>query len=168
MTGEKQDEAPVLRRATMDDAPAIRALTREAYAKWVPLIGREPLPMLADYVEAAQQHRIDLLYLAGKLAALIEMIPQTGHLLIENVAVSPPFQRRGLGGKLLAHAEDVAVSLGYGETRLYTNARFAGNVQLYGKLGYRIDREEESRGSMRVQMSKRLASRNAPICSTSP
>jgi hypothetical protein len=76
----------------------IRVLTREAYAKWVPLIGREPLPMLADYAEAVQKHRIDLLYLAGDLAALIEMIPQTGHLLIENVAVSPAFQRRGGGG----------------------------------------------------------------------
>jgi hypothetical protein len=62
----------------------------------------------------------------------------------------------------------VAVALGYGEIRLYTNERFAGNVQLYGKLGYRIDREEEFRGSTRVHMSKRLASRNAPICSTSP
>jgi ribosomal protein S18 acetylase RimI-like enzyme len=168
MTGEKQGEAPALRRATIDDAPAIRALTREAYAKWVPLIGREPLPMLADYAEAAQQHRIDLLHLAGKLAALIEMIPQTGHLLIENVAVAPALQRRGLGGKLLAHAEEVAASLGYGEIRLYTNEHFAGNVQLYRRLGYRIDRKEEFRGSTRVHMSKRLASRNAPICSTSP
>jgi ribosomal protein S18 acetylase RimI-like enzyme len=168
MTGEKQGEAPALRRATIDDAPAIRALTREAYAKWVPLIGREPLPMLADYAEAAQQHRIDLLHLAGKLAALIEMIPQTGHLLIENVAVAPALQRRGLGGKLLAHAEEVAASLGYGEIRLYTNEHFAGNVQLYRRLGYRIDRKEEFRGSTRVHMSNRLASRNAPICSTSP
>jgi ribosomal protein S18 acetylase RimI-like enzyme len=168
MTGEKQAETLVLRRATIDDAPAIRALTREAYAKWVPLIGREPLPMLADYAEAAQQHRIDLLYLTGKLAALIEMIPLTGHLLIENVAVAPALQRRGLGGKLLAHAEAVAVALGYGEIRLYTNERFAGNVRLYGKLGYRIDRKEEFGGSTRVHMSKRLASRNAPICSTSP
>jgi GNAT superfamily N-acetyltransferase len=168
MSDERQDDALVLRRATLDDAPAIRALTREAYAKWVPLINREPLPMLANYAEAAEKHRIDLLYLAGELAALIEMIPQAGHLLIENVAVAPALQRRGLGGKLLAHAEGVAASLGYGEIRLYTNERFVGNEQLYGKLGYRIDRKEEFRGSMRVHMSKRLASRNTPICSTSP
>ena len=94
MTDERQDDALVLRRATIDDAPAIRALTREAYAKWVPLINREPLPMLADYAEAAQQHRIDLLYLAGELAALIEMIPQAGHLLIENVAVAQALHRK--------------------------------------------------------------------------
>ena len=38
-----------LRRAVMADAPAVAALTRDAYAKWVPLIGREPKPMTADY-----------------------------------------------------------------------------------------------------------------------
>jgi GNAT superfamily N-acetyltransferase len=168
MTGQANSEAVVLRRATIDDAPAIRALTRQAYAKWVPLIGREPMPMLAGYAAAVQSHRIDLLYLNGELAALIEMIPQAGSLLVENVAVAPALQRRGLGRRLLAHAEEVAAALGYGEVRLYTNARFVGNVELYGRLGYRIDREEEFRGSLRVHMSKPLAARNAPICSTSP
>jgi hypothetical protein len=33
-----------LRPATTEDAEAIRALTREAYSKWVPVIGRELLP----------------------------------------------------------------------------------------------------------------------------
>jgi hypothetical protein len=33
-----------LRQGMATDAPAIRALTRAAYAKWVPLIGREPKP----------------------------------------------------------------------------------------------------------------------------
>ena len=44
-----------LRRATPSDAAAIRDLTREAYAKWVPLIGREPKPMTADYDAAPRR-----------------------------------------------------------------------------------------------------------------
>jgi len=157
-----------MRRATIEDAPAIRALTRQAYAKWVPVIGREPLPMGADYAAAAQKHRIDLLYVGNELAALIEMIPQAEHLLIENVAVLPALQKRGLGRKLLAHAEEVAAALGYGEIRLYTNQRFVENVQLYRRLGYQLDREEEYGESVRVHMSKRLASGDAATCSTSP
>ena len=35
-------DALTLRRAAAADAAAVRALTREAYAKWVPVIGREP------------------------------------------------------------------------------------------------------------------------------
>jgi ribosomal protein S18 acetylase RimI-like enzyme len=147
-------EAGELRRAVASDAPAIRALTREAYAKWVPLIGREPKPMTADYAEAVRRHRIDLLHLDGVLAALIETIAEADHLLIENVAVSPAFQGRGLGRKLMAHAEQIAASAGHGETRLYTNKLFAENIELYRKLGYRIDREEVLEIGVAVHMSK--------------
>ena len=168
MAAETTRATCVLRRATIADAPAIRALTREAYAKWVPLIGREPKPMAADYVQAVQTHRIDLLYLGGELAALIEMIPETGHLLIENVAVSPGLQKRGLGRRMMSHAEDAAAALGYAEIRLYTNKRFIENIRLYARLGYAIDREEKLKGGIAVHMSKRLASRDEPTCSRSP
>jgi GNAT superfamily N-acetyltransferase len=147
-----------LRRGAAEDAPAIRELTRTAYAKWVPIIGREPKPMTADYAEAVRKHRFDLLYVEGELAALIETIPEADHLLVENVAVAPAFQGRGLGRKLMAHAEELAASLGFGEIRLYTNKLFAENVQLYGKLGYRLDREEEFKGGVVVHMSTRIRS----------
>ncbi|MDE1996437.1 MAG: GNAT family N-acetyltransferase [Rhizobiaceae bacterium] len=143
-----------LRPASMNDVEAIRALTREAYAKWVPLIGREPLPMKADYAEAVRKHRIDLHFLDGELVALIEMIPHDDHLLIENVAVSPSAQGRGFGRRLMAHAEDVAASLRHAEIRLYTNKLFAENVQLYLKLGYEIEREEAFLGGTIVHMRK--------------
>ena len=143
-----------MRRALPEDAPAIRDLTRAAYAKWVPIIGREPLPMAADYVAAMQNHRIDLLYLDGTLAALIELSPESDHLMIENVAVLPAYQGRGLGHSLMAHAEQVAASMGHAMITLYTNKLFAENVELYRKLGYRIDREESWTGGVAVHMSK--------------
>ncbi len=110
--------------------------------------------MTVDYAEAVKNHRIDLLYVDGKLAALIEMVPEADHLLIENVAVSPAFQGRGLGRTLMAHAEQVAASLGHSETKLYTNKLFDENVRLYRELGYGIDREEAFKGGITVHMSK--------------
>lgn len=145
-----------LRRAGSGDAPAIRELTRAAYAKWVPVIGREPKPMTADYDEAVRNHLIDLLYVGGELAALIEMIPEADHLLIANVAVSPGFQHRGHGRRLMTHAEESAVSLGYREVQLYTNPLFAENVRLYLALGYRVDGEETFNGRVALHMSKPL------------
>ncbi|HEY5203999.1 MAG TPA: GNAT family N-acetyltransferase, partial [Roseiarcus sp.] len=47
--------------AVLTDAARIRDLTRAAYAKWVELIGREPLPMQADYERTVAEHTIDLL-----------------------------------------------------------------------------------------------------------
>ena len=145
-----------VRQAMATDAAAIRELTRAAYAKWVPLIGREPKPMTADYEAAVARHRFDLLYIEDTLAALIETIRGTDHLLVENVAVSPSFQGRGLGRKLMEHAEMLARELGFGKIRLYTNQRFAGNIALYLKLGYRIDREEVVPVGVVTHMSKQL------------
>ena len=144
----------MLRRAAAEDAAAVRALTRVAYAKWVPLIGREPKPMQADYERAVREHRIDLALRADALAGLIETIEQPDHLLIENVAVAPAFQGKGIGRRLMAHAEQLAVELGRTELRLYTNARFTENVALYRRLGYRIDREESGPLGLTVYMSK--------------
>lgn len=146
-----------LRQAVVADAAAIRELTRSAYAKWVPLIGREPKPMTADYDDAITKHRFDLLHVEGRLAALIETICEPDHLLVENVAVSPSFQGRGLGRKLMAHAEELATSSGLDEIRLYTNQRFAENIELYRRLGYRVDREEVLPVGTVVHMSKRLS-----------
>ena len=146
-----------LRQAVAADAPAIRELTRAAYAKWIPLIGREPKPMGADYQAALRDHRFDLLYREGKLAALIETIVEPDHLLIENLAVLPAYQGRGLGRRLMVHVEELAASQSFGEVRLYTNKLFAENVAFYEGLGYRVFKEEEwpGRGTA-VHMSKAI------------
>jgi ribosomal protein S18 acetylase RimI-like enzyme len=113
--------------------------------------------MTADYDAAVRDHVVDLLHLESELAALIEMRPEDDHLLIVNVAVSPTYQGRGYGRALLAHAEELARSLGLEEVRLYTNGRFTDNVTLYRRVGYRVDREEvHPQFGAVVHMSKRV------------
>jgi GNAT superfamily N-acetyltransferase len=145
-----------IRPAVLEDAAGIRALTRAAYAKWAVLIGREPLPMQADYERAVAEHTIDLLVVDGALAGLLETILRPDHLWIENVAVAPEQQGRGLGRLLLNHAERRAVQAQRPEIRLMTNRAFAANLQLYAKRGYSIDRTEPFRGGTTVHMSKRI------------
>jgi GNAT superfamily N-acetyltransferase len=134
----------------------VQALTRQAYAKWVSVIGREPLPMAADYDRAVREHIVDLLFAGADTAGLIEMVNEGDRLLIENVAIAPAFQRRGYGGLLVTYAEEVARSLSLRTLRLYTNARFAGNVDFYRGHGYAIDREEPFKGGITVHMSKTI------------
>jgi ribosomal protein S18 acetylase RimI-like enzyme len=147
-----------MREAVAADAAAVRALTREAYTKWVAVTGREPLPMRVDYVEALAKHRFDLLHEDGVLVALIETERNPDHLLIVNVAVAPGHQKRGLGHRLLAHAETLAREESLDVVRLYTNARMVENIALYESLGYRIDRKEPAGTGVQVHMSKTLAS----------
>jgi len=147
-------ETTCIRRGGDADTGAITALTREAYAKWVALIGREPLPMTVDYAEAVKTHRFDLLFVGDDLTALIETVPRDDWLLIENVAVLPAFQRRGYGVRLLKLAEALTAEAGLRGTRLYTNQRFTANLALYASLGYRVEREAPHNGGVTVHMAK--------------
>jgi len=148
-----------IRRATLADAPAVDALTQAAYAKWVPIVGRKPRPMLVDYAQAVVDHRIDLLEVGGRLAALVELDRQPDHVLIVNLAVHPEYQGQGFGKLLLGHAESVAREAGLAELRLYTNKLMTVNIELYGRHGYAIDREEVyPAGGITIHMSKHLAS----------
>lgn len=148
-----------VRRASSCDAEAVTALTRTAYAKWVPVIGREPLPMKADSCAAIRDHRVDLLFVGLDLVGLIETIQRPHDLLIENLAVDPAYQRRGYGSRLVAHAEELAAQAGVAFVRLYTNLRFTKNVRLYVSLGYEIEREEALNGGVAIHMAKRLSGR---------
>jgi GNAT superfamily N-acetyltransferase len=149
-----------LRRAGVTDAGAVSDLTRAAYAKWVPVIGREPLPMQADHARAVAEHVVILCEDGPVLMALIELIPAEEHLLIENLAVHPHAQGRGLGETLLRHAEDVARSLGLAEMRLYTNAAFTSNLGFYARRGYEEYRRDAMvPGSITVFMRKSVGKR---------
>lgn len=151
-----QDHSLSFRPALAADAAAVRALVRAAYAKWVPVIGREPKPMMVDYDRAVEENQIDLLYRGPQLVGLIETMLREDHLWIENVAVSPPEQGQGFGRRLLAHAERKALQAGQRELRLLTNGAFEANVALYERTGFLVTRREPFMNGITVYMGRAL------------
>ena len=145
-----------LRLARPEDAAEIAALTRRAYQKWVAVIGREPLPMQIDYVEALSRHRFDVLECAGQIVGLMETAPDGDHLLIENLAIQPERQGQGLGEQLLRWAERLAAEIGLLGLRLYTNARFDDNIRYYERRGFVAERRAPLKGGVVVYMTKTL------------
>lgn len=150
------DPSIQFRPAEPADAAAIGAIVRAAYSRWVPVIGREPLLMRADYDKAVRERRFDLAVEDGQIVGLIETMRHDDHIWIENVAVAPEAQGRGIGRLLLDSAERQAMEAGCPELRLLTNGAFEANVLLYRKHGYVIDREEAFMNGITVYMSKRL------------
>lgn len=162
MTSDPRVDPPLeLRPAEPHEAAAIAGIVRAAYARWVPAIGREPLPMRVDYDKALQEHRFDVVAEGGRtdgrIVGVIETMQRADHIWIENVAVAPEAQGSGIGRRLLDHAERLARAAGCLEARLLTNAAFEANVALYRRLGYVVDREEEFLSGITVYMSKKLA-----------
>ncbi len=135
----------------------MEGVVASAYARYVERIGRLPAPMTADYaglIEAGLVHVADA---GAGVEGLIVLVPAVDHVLVENVAVAPEHQGRGLGRALMAFAERRAREAGVRELRLYTNERMTENLGFYPALGYEeTDRRVED-GFSRVYFRKRLA-----------
>jgi ribosomal protein S18 acetylase RimI-like enzyme len=146
----------MIRPARRAEAAWARALVRRAYALYVPRMGQEPAPMLADYGALIDAGELHVLEDAGAGVALIVLRPDEDALFVENIAVDPLVQGKGHGRALLAFAEAEARRLGFAAIRLYTNAAMTENLAYYPRLGFReTDRREED-GYRRVFFEKRV------------
>ena len=145
-----------IRKAKIVDTDAISALTDAAYTKYIPLIGHKPQPMTADYTRMVVENTIWLLTLEDQPTGVLVLINEAESLLIYSIAIQPEYQKRGLGHRLLAWAEQEAIHAGYRTIRLYTNEKFVENIQLYKRLGYLETGQEPYLGSTLVHMAKKL------------
>ena len=143
------------RQTTQQDVALVTEITRAAYTPWIAVIHREPLPMQVNYAEAIAQHRIDILENPDPVA-LIEMIPQADHLWLENLAVPPDHQGKGLGHHLITHATDIAHSLRLPELRLLTNAAFTINLRFYTQQGFTQTETRPFKQGFTAYFTKRL------------
>lgn len=146
-----------IRKAVAGDAPAIRDCAALAYARYVPLIGRKPAPMLADFPAQIAAGDVQVAVDgAGALLGFIVFRPEGGHMLLENVAVMPGAAGRGIGKALIARCEATARQLGLDSVQLYTNEKMVENLSIYPRLGYaETDRRTED-GFNRVYFQKPL------------
>jgi GNAT superfamily N-acetyltransferase len=146
-----------VRLAAAGEAAALQAIAREAYQRYVPRIGREPAPMSADYAAAVRSGHAWVAVDQGQVIGLAVLIAEPDHLLLENLAVRPSWQGRGVGSRLLALTETEARRQGLAEIRLYTNEAMTENLAYYPRHGYAETHRAEQDGFRRVFFSKRLA-----------
>jgi len=150
------DDDVLVRRAVVADAPAVTELVADAYGKYLARMPFRPRPMDADYAAVLDATDSWVVELDGRIDAVLVCVLEPDHLLIENVAVHPDAQGRGLGGRLLDLAEQHAAANGLAEVRLYTNEVMVENLRLYARRGYVETGRESHDGFGRVFLTKRL------------
>jgi ribosomal protein S18 acetylase RimI-like enzyme len=145
---------PGLRRATAADLPAIKAIIGAAYAKYLTRMDKRPAPMFRDYGPSVEDGTT---WVAGSpVMAVLTLYPREDHLLVENIAIHPDAQGRGLGRALLGFAEQEPARRGFTRMALVTHEAMTENQAIYGRLGYtEVDRRAED-GYRRIYMEKPL------------
>ena len=149
-------DLPSIRTASLDDVPRIRAIARAAYAKYVPLIGREPAPMAADYEDDVAAHRLVVIEVGGGLSGYMVAWPEADAYFIDNIGVEPKAQGKGLGRRLIKHAAAEAHRLRLPALRLYTNAAMIENLSMYMDLGFVETHRVVEKGFNRIYMRRDL------------
>ena len=145
-----------IRSASLEELAAVEAIVESAYARYVPIIGRKPGPMLDDYRALIDKGHVYVLSDGGRISGILVLIPEEHAMLLDNVAVSPHAQGRGHGRALIAFAERMARERGLRAIRLYTNEAMTENVALYARLGFVETHRREEEGFRRVYMAKLL------------
>lgn len=151
-----KDPGAEIRPALPVDRARIECIVLDAYAPWVPRIGKKPAKMFDDYGALIAEDRVRVAERDGQIEGVLVLLPLPGSLLLDNVAVAPAAQGKGIGRLLLDHAEAAAREAGFATITLYTNALMSELIALYARRGYvEIERREEM-GHRRVYMRKSL------------
>src|SRR6516164_5369183 len=119
---------PLIRKATAEDAARIGAIARAAYAKYVPRIGREPPPMVADFAAEVAAGRVVVIEMARAVDGYMIAWPETDAYFIDNIAIDPARQGEGLGRQLIDHAIGEARHFHLSAIQPYTNVTMAENL----------------------------------------
>lgn len=146
---------PELRPATVADLPAIKALIDAAYAKYLTRMSKPPAPLFRDYGPSVEAGTT---WVTGSpIEAVLTLYLRDDHAYVENVAVDPGAQGRGLGRALMTFAELEATRHDLTRMALVTHEAMTENQAIYARLGYvEVGRRAED-GYRRIHMEKRLS-----------
>lgn len=147
---------PDIRRAEAPDAAAIHQCVTAAYQHYIARLGKPPGPMLDDYSLVVEEHEVFVAEHNGVVVGVLVLIGKGSGWLLDNVAVDPKYQGRGIGRLLLEFAETRTRQRGYPYLDLYTHASMTENIAMYERAGYLETGRRVERGYDRVYMRKSL------------
>lgn len=156
LDSELMDKEPLIRAAQPSDAQAMKACVEAAYRHYIARMGQPPGPMLDDYARVIEQHGATVAEQDGKIVGVLVLIQTECRMLLDNIAVHPGQQGRGLGRRLIELAESETQNQGYEQLHLYTHRCMTENIEMYKAMGYVETERKNVRGYDRVYMRKHL------------
>jgi ribosomal protein S18 acetylase RimI-like enzyme len=145
-----------IRAANDTDVDQARDLARAAYRVYIARMSQPPGPMLDDYERRQRDAQLYVAEIGREMVGIAVIVRAPDHLNLDNVAVHPRWQARGIGRALIAFAEATAQTYGVPEVRLYTHVTMTENIALYTRLGYEETHRGVQDGYARVFMRKAI------------
>ena len=143
-----------IRRAAGCDAAEIAACVADSYRHYIDRMGQPPGPMLEDYGQVIAEREVFVAELDQQIIGVLVLAQTEEGFLLDNIAVNPKHQGKGIGRRLLELAESRAKWSGFRSIYLYTHEKMTENQALYGRIGYTAYARRTEKGFSRVYMRK--------------
>lgn len=129
----------VILKADYKDLPDILAIQKSAFQEEAKFYNDYQIPPLTQSIDEIQKDYQDHLFLKviyqGQIVGSVKLREQNSSCWLGRLIVSPEFQNRGIGRKLLAEAE--AQTTTAKELILFTGSQSTKNISLYESVGYK-------------------------------
>ena len=128
----------MIREATDADAPALVRVLHGAFAEQATLA--PPSGALSETDESVrglmQTARVAIADVDGAVVACQFFEPKGDHLYLFRLAVLPAYRQHGIGGALIAYAEEQARAMGLRRTQFSVRLALPRQRAYYERLGY--------------------------------
>lgn len=150
--------SPMIRPATLADAPALTACITRAYAK-----AAARLPDLPDVAAGLAgdiaDHSVWVAESEGGILGGAVLVEAEGRAVLANLAVDPAAQGMGLARHLIAAVEGACRARRYDALHLSTHADMPENLSLYTYLGWQV----AGQSGNKVRMIKTLGPQDGRV-----
>jgi len=150
----------IIRKAEPSDSAILADIATAVYARYVPLMGQKPAPMLADFDVHIQSDSVFIIEIEPEKPLGYAVLQHLSDgVWLDNIAIWPNHSGQRLGSQLLAHCE--AYASGFGDTiKLYTNEVMTDNRDWYLRRNYQITHHATIKGYRRIYFAKSLSSKS--------
>lgn len=128
-----------IQKADYKDLPAILAIQKSAFLEEAKFYDDYQIPPLTQSFDEIEKDYQDHLFLKamyqGQIVGSVKLREQNSSCWLGRLIVSPEFQNRGIGRKLLTEAEAQITTAK--ELILFTGSQSTRNINLYESVGYK-------------------------------
>jgi len=112
--------------------------------------------MRQEYDDVIRDYQVTVVDYRGEIVAVLALAVAGEGFLLDNIAVAPAHQGKGLGRALLEYAETEARRQGFDSIYLYAQEIMTENLALYRRIGYVEYARRVELGLPRVYLRKPL------------
>lgn len=146
----------IFRPARIEDASFLSELAWAAYSKYSINMNKLPRPVYYNYHDLILKGDTFVALNNKNIIGMATLSLRDNYLLIQNIAISPQFQRKGLGKRFINYAKKISISKNISEMRLWTNEKMPGNLEMYISHGFQETHRQEIEGHRLIYLKKIL------------